>query len=142
MVRPTHGTWVWPVVGDSAVVRPFEAPATRYSAGHRGIDLAAAPNTVVVAPAAGVVSFAGTVVDRPVLSITSDGGLVSSIEPVIATVRAGDVVAAGDVVGAVASGGHCGTTCTHFGVRLYGEYVNPLVLLQSLPRAVLLPIGP
>ncbi|MFU8947043.1 murein hydrolase activator EnvC family protein [Mycetocola zhadangensis] len=142
MVRPAHGTWVWPVVGDSAVVRPFEAPATRYSAGHRGIDLAADPNTVVVAPEAGVVSFAGTVVDRPVLSITSDGGLVSSIEPVTATVQAGDAVAAGDVVGAVASGGHCGTTCAHFGVRLYGEYVNPLVLLQSLPRAVLLPIGP
>jgi murein DD-endopeptidase MepM/ murein hydrolase activator NlpD len=138
-VRP-EGTWLWPVSGDRAVTRPFEAPETRYSAGHRGVDLLAASGTTVVAPASGVVSFAGTVVDRPVLSITSEGSLVSSIEPVIALVSEGDVVRAGEVVGTVGNGGHCSAQCAHFGVRLFGRYVNPLALLRTLPRAVLLPV--
>ena len=42
-----------------------------YAAGHRGIDLPAAAGEAVLAPADGVVTFSGTVVDRPVLSILS-----------------------------------------------------------------------
>ncbi|MCP2030574.1 murein DD-endopeptidase MepM/ murein hydrolase activator NlpD [Okibacterium sp. HSC-33S16] len=132
--------WLWPVDGERAVLRPFEAPATPYAAGHRGVDLRALPTAVLVAPADGVVSFAGTVVDRPVLSITSPGGLVASIEPIAASVRDGDTVAAGDAIGVVAAGGHCSGRCVHFGVRLHGEYVNPFVLLETVPRAVLLPV--
>lgn len=131
--------WRWPVSERQAVIRLFEAPATPYSAGHRGIDVLASPGTIVVAPKHGVVSFTGTVVDRPLLSITSTGGFVSSIEPVTATVSEGDTVKPGDTVGVIAEGGHCSRTCAHFGVRLYGEYVNPLALLETLPRAVLLP---
>ncbi|PWC08264.1 murein hydrolase activator EnvC family protein [Mycetocola zhujimingii] len=134
------GSWLWPVSAAPAVIRQFEAPATRYAAGHRGIDLTAPGGTPVVAPADGLVSFSGTVVDRPVLSITYPGGLVSSIEPVIGTVAEGDQVLAGTVIGSVASGGHCSDSCAHFGVRLHGEYVNPLALLESLQRAVLLPL--
>lgn len=125
---------------DRAIVRAFEAPATPYAAGHRGIDLIATAGTPVVAAADGTVSFAGAVVDRPVLSISSPGGLVASIEPVTALVAEGDTVVAGERVGAVATGGHCSSACVHFGVRLHGQYVNPLVLLESLPRAILLPI--
>ena len=136
----TAGTWTWPVAGSRAVLRHFEAPPTPYSAGHRGVDLRAPVGTRVAAPSDGVVSFAGVVVDRPVLSITFAGGLVSSIEPVEATVSEGDLVAAGDIVGVVTEGGHCSHTCAHFGVRLYGEYVNPIALLETIPRAILLPM--
>jgi murein DD-endopeptidase MepM/ murein hydrolase activator NlpD len=132
--------WLWPVDGERAVLRPFEAPATPYAAGHRGVDIPALPDAIIVAPADGVVSFAGTVVDRPVLSITSPGGLVASIEPVAASISDGDVVSAGDAVGVVAAGGHCSGRCVHFGVRLHGEYVNPFALLETVPRAVLLPM--
>lgn len=137
----TAGSWTWPLTGQRAILKPFEAPATRYSAGHRGVDLPAVGGAVVVAPTSGVVSFTGSVVDRPVLSIMIPGGLVASVEPVLASVSEGESVTAGDEVGVVADGGHCSGSCIHFGVRLHGEYVNPLALLETLPRSVLLPLG-
>jgi murein DD-endopeptidase MepM/ murein hydrolase activator NlpD len=123
------------------VSRAFEAPQTQYSAGHRGIDIAAAPGTPVYAAAAGVVSFAGVVAGRPLLSIAHPGELVSSIEPVQALVANGEHVSAGQQVGMVAVGGHCSSACLHFGVRLHGQYVSPMLLLGGIPRAVLLPLG-
>ena len=138
---PPGDRWEWPVAPPHALLEPFEAPPTPYAAGHRGIDVAALPGSAVVASADGVVSFAGIVVDRPALSVRHANGLVSSIEPVVATVAAGDAVSAGQAVGIVASGAHCDGRCVHLGVRLYGEYVNPLALLGTLERAVLLPLG-
>ena len=43
-------TWVRPVPG--ALARPFRAPTGPYGAGHRGVDLLAAPGEPVLAPAA------------------------------------------------------------------------------------------
>ena len=83
--------------------------------------------------------FAGVVVDRPVLSISHEGGYLSSYEPVATTLRKGDPVARGDPIGTVERG-HCSTPCLHFGVRLGGEYVSPLLLIGEVPRAVLLPV--
>ncbi|TFD88868.1 murein hydrolase activator EnvC family protein [Cryobacterium serini] len=134
--------WVWPVASPHRVTRAFEAPESQYTGGHRGIDLAALANDAVFAPHDGVVSFAGRVVDRPVLSITQPGDLISTVEPVIATVAAGDRVRAGQVIGTVASGGHCPPGCLHFGVRLHGLYVSPLLFLGTVPRAILLPSVP
>lgn len=131
--------WAWPVPSPHPIVRPYVASATPYSAGHRGVDIAAAAGTEVRAPAAGVVHFAGFVVDRPVLSIRHPDGTLSSFEPVEATVDAGDPVERGQVVGVLLAG-HCTTGCVHVGARIDGEYVNPLLLLGGLPRAILLPI--
>lgn len=133
--------WVWPVGPPVVVVAPFRAPATPYSAGHRGIDIAAASGAVVVAPAAGIVRFAGPVAGRGVVSIDHGGGVLSAIEPVAGTVAAGTAIATGEVIGTVASGGHCDAVCVHFGVRVDGEYVSPFLFLGGLPRAVLLPMG-
>jgi len=132
--------WRWPVPVPIRVVAPFRAPATPYAAGHRGIDLAAEGGALVVAPADGVVGFAGPVVDRGVIAIDHGDGLVSAIEPVEAVVAAGTSVRAGEVVGRVASGGHCASECVHFGVRSDGEYVSPFLFLGGLPRAILLPL--
>ncbi|CAN5531629.1 hypothetical protein BH10ACT7_BH10ACT7_05080 [soil metagenome] len=129
--------WRWPVDTPHPVVRPYIAPASPYAPGHRGIDIAA-PAGTVYAPAGGTVHFAGTVVDRPVLSIRHSGGLLSSYEPVTTSLHAGDGVARGQVIGSVSSG-HCASACLHFGVRLHGEYISPLSLLGEIPRAVLLP---
>jgi murein DD-endopeptidase MepM/ murein hydrolase activator NlpD len=131
------GPWLWPVDPPHTIVRPWIAPATPYSAGHRGIDIAA-PAATVRAPAAGTVHFAGVVVDRPVVSIRHAGGLITSYEPVTTELVAGDAVARGDPVGVVEAG-HCASRCLHFGVRLDGEYVSPLAYLGGIPRAVLLP---
>ena len=135
----TAGTWLWPLPPPHPVLRGFQAPATLYAPGHRGLDLAAEAGREVIAPATGVVSFAGVVVDRPVLSIKHSGGLVSSLEPVSASVTVGDQVTAGQPVGEVATGGHCAGRCLHLGARLNGGYVSPLLYLVGVPRAVLLP---
>ena len=133
--------WGWPVTPEPAVVRPFQPPARKWLAGHRGVDLAAAPDAVVSAPAAGTVSFAGTVVDRPVLTIDHGSGLRSSFEPVTATVARGQRVAKGQPVGTIAGAGHCPDgRCLHWGVRRDGQYVNPLQFVRDLRPSVLLPV--
>jgi murein DD-endopeptidase MepM/ murein hydrolase activator NlpD len=130
--------WEWPVADPHPIVRPYIAPETPYSAGHRGIDIDGGASTEVRAPADGIVHFVGTVVDRPVLSIRHPDGLISRYEPVTSTLARGDVVTRGQLVGEVQAG-HCARTCLHFGVRLDGDYVSPLNFLSGLPRAVLLP---
>ncbi len=131
--------WRWPAPPPIRVVEPFRAPATPYSAGHRGIDIAAEPDAIIVAPAAGTVSFAGPVAGRGVVAIDHGDGIVSAVEPLDASVVEGTSVAAGDAIGTVSSGGHC-ADCVHFGVRIDGEYVSPFLFLGGLPRAVLLPL--
>jgi murein DD-endopeptidase MepM/ murein hydrolase activator NlpD len=145
------GRWDWPVAPPQLLVRGYESPSTRYGAGHRGIDIEALPGTAVLAPDDGVVSLAGWVVDRPVLAIRHSGGIVSSFEPVEASVSAGDPVVRGQPVGAVAEpssaesvdaqSAHC-VGCLHLGARHDGDYFSPLALLEGIPRAVLLPLDP
>ncbi len=130
--------WRWPV-SPVRVVRPYEAPAHRYGSGHRGIDLAIEPGGAVHAPASGVVAFSGVVVDRGVVTIDHGDGHVTTLEPVVDAPPTGSAVARGDPVGVVALGGHTAPGAVHFGVRLHGEYVNPMLLLGGVPRAVLLP---
>lgn len=132
--------WIWPVAAPHPVVGPFVAPPTPYGAGHRGIDIAAAPGSEVRSPAAGVVHFAGFVVDRPVISIDHGGGVLSSFEPVAPSVVAGEPVARGQVIG-ILQAGHCPGGCLHLGARVDGAYVNPLQFLGGMPRAVLYPLG-
>src|SRR3954464_8959251 len=88
----------WPLRPRPAVMRPFDAPSPNWNRGHRGVDLAAAPGQTVYAAAAGTVVFAGTLVDRPVVSIAHPGGLRTSYEPVAPAVRAGQLVTAGSVL--------------------------------------------
>ena len=130
--------WAWPIAAPHPTIRPFEAPPTRYSAGHRGIDVAVGGGRTVLAPVAGTVHFAGTVVDRPVVSIRHDDGLMSSYEPVTTNLHEGDAVRRGDTIGEVVAG-HCARVCLHFGVRRYGEYLSPLLYLGGVRIPVLLP---
>ena len=87
--------------------------------------------------------FVGWVVNRPVMTVDMGGGLLASFEPVTASVAAGDPVAEGGVIGVLggASGpGHCAVSCLHWGVRLNGEYVNPLTYVTDRRPSVLLPL--
>lgn len=130
--------WQWPVTPPH-IVRPFIAPAHAYGPGHRGIDLAAPVGSPVASPAAGVIAFVGKVAGRGVATIDHGSGLVTTFEPVTATLTRGTVIAAGDVVAEVDVGGHAAVGSVHFGVREDGEYINPMLLLGEVPRAVLLP---
>lgn len=128
--------WAWPVA-QVQIVRRFEAPAHAYGPGHRGLDLAS--DGVVRSPADGRIAFAGAVAGRPVVTIDHGGGVVTTLEPVVADLDVGDLVARAAPVGRLGEGGHTPPGVVHFGVRLNGEYVNPLRLLGGVPRAVLLP---
>ena len=142
------------------VIRPFENPAQRWSAGHRGVDLAVPENNRrVYAPAPGKVVFSGTVVNRKVLVIAHPDGRRSTFEPMDEALPVGTTVAAGDVIGTVAvtaSGNserpyrRCSTPCLYWGVRQGGargdgsgktaEYINPMSLLGSKKPSILLPV--
>ena len=130
--------WNWPVSG-FRIVEPFVKPAHRYAPGHRGIDLEPTDPSTVVAPADGTIAFVGVVADRPLLTIDHGDGLVTTLEPVASALPPGTAVSRGDLVGEVGLGGHAPAGSLHFGVRLHGEYINPMLLLGGIPRAVLLP---
>jgi murein DD-endopeptidase MepM/ murein hydrolase activator NlpD len=134
------GTWTWPVPGAHDVLRPYAAPATRYSAGHRGIDVRSATGTAVAAPESGTIRFAGVVVDRSTITIETSSGVLISMEPVVSTLAVGEVVERGAIVGRVSTGGHCDSTCLHLSVRVNGDYASPLAFFGGVPRAVLLPV--
>ncbi|WP_406495730.1 M23 family metallopeptidase [Streptomyces sp. NBC_01604] len=124
----------WPVGTRPPVLRGWEPPATPYGRGHRGVDLTAAPGTPVRAVAAGRVSFAGRVAGKGVVSVelpgTGDPPLRTTYEPVRASVKKGEEVAAGEVVGTVEpTGSHCTTACVHWGLRRGETYLDPLSLL-------------
>lgn len=138
--QQTPGPWRSPV--SAAELRPFAAPPSPWGAGHRGVDLGPlSAGATIRAPADGQVSFAGVVVDRPVLSIEHGSGYLSSFEPVEGSLEVGDAVSTGDPVGTLAPGkGHCTAPCLHWGVRLHGEYINPLLLTGDLEPSVLLPL--
>jgi murein DD-endopeptidase MepM/ murein hydrolase activator NlpD len=128
------------------VIRGFDPPDTPFGAGHRGIDIAVAPGTPILAPEAGTVSFAGRVGGELFVTIVHGGGLSSTYSWIsAAAVRKGDVVSRGQTIGATGTG-HPGASVPHlhFGVKLDGEYVDPSELLaplgvQDLIRLV--PIG-
>jgi murein DD-endopeptidase MepM/ murein hydrolase activator NlpD len=136
------GTWTWPVTGP--VIRGFDPPASPFGAGHRGIDIAAPAGTPVLAPAAGVVTFAGRVAGQLFVSIDHGAGLVSTSSWLSSvSVAKDDVVAQGQAVGA--SGiGHPSEPVAHLhlGIRLGGAYVDPLDYLSPLGVAGLIRLAP
>ena len=127
------------------VVHGFDPPAKPWLSGHRGVDLLAPFGTPIRAPTAGVVTFAGTVVGRPVLTIATADGLRLSFEPVASTLVAGNTVAKGSELGTLASPTHCDSgppgqaSCLHWGVRRGDAYLNPLQFILDLRPSVLLP---
>ncbi|GAA1364525.1 hypothetical protein GCM10009596_27190 [Arthrobacter rhombi] len=134
------GAWAWPAGGPDQLLAVFDRPDSRWSAGHRGVDLTTARGAPVRSPAAGVVAFVGVVVDRPVVTVDHGNGLVSSFEPALADVAVGEVVSRDQRIASVDVGGHCSDVCLHWGVRLNGEYIDPLSLVMDRRPSVLLPI--
>jgi murein DD-endopeptidase MepM/ murein hydrolase activator NlpD len=120
-------------------MRTFDAPSPDWKPGHRGVDLAGVPGQRVYAAAPGTVVFAGELAGRPVVSVGHPGGLRTSYEPVSASVRAGQRVEAGTMLGELQDG-HAGcpaVACLHWGA-MWGpasqaDYVDPLGLVVSTP---------
>ena len=132
-----------PIPPPHHVVRAFEAPPHPWSAGHRGVDLAAPAGTVVVAAGPGIVTFSGVVAGRGVITVRRPSGWRTTYEPVEHRIPPGSAVIAGTPLGRLSGqGSHCAPlTCLHWGLLVGDdEYRDPLSLLRS-PTIVLLPLA-
>jgi murein DD-endopeptidase MepM/ murein hydrolase activator NlpD len=130
-----------PVQGPLA--RGYEAPAGPYGAGHRGVDLAAAPGAPVLAPAAGTVVFAGKVAGTVWASLQLAPGVLVTLGPLWSPiVTKGQRVAGGTRIAGLAPGHGTARypTTLHLGLRLDGVYVDPLPWLTGLGRPRLAPL--
>ena len=132
-----HGLWVWPVAGAPVVVRPFEPASSRYGPRHLGADLLAAAGTAIRAAGAGRVSSAGLLAGRGVVVVVH-GDLRTVYEPVVATVRTGQLVQAGAVLGRLTAG-HvgCPGTCLHWALLRGDSYLDPVQLVARAPSRLL-----
>jgi murein DD-endopeptidase MepM/ murein hydrolase activator NlpD len=121
---------VWPLDGPATVVRGFHPPAMRWTAGHRGVDLATRPGAPVRAAADGTVRFAGQIAGRGVV-VVDHGSVRTTYEPVKAEVRVGSGVVAGQPIGRIGMGSHCAAPCLHWGLRRGADYLDPLQLVSA-----------
>src|SRR5581483_9457857 len=123
--------WEWPMrPTPDRVVRGFDPPAQPWLPGHRGVDLAGRSGEAVHAAGAGVVTFAGRIAGVGVISVTS-GVLRTTYQPLRPTVRRGQSVDAGAVIGRLTlAGSHClPAACLHWGLLRGADYLDPLALL-------------
>jgi peptidoglycan hydrolase-like protein with peptidoglycan-binding domain len=133
--------------GPVRFLRPLSAPISsgfgiRWGRPHQGIDFAAGTGTRVGAAGVGVVESAGwnsggygnLVIVRHRLGWTTYYAHLSSV-----SVRAGQAVSGGTVVGAVGSTGHSTGPHLHFETRLNGVPVNPLARLLGAYSARAVP---
>lgn len=127
-----------PLPSKVLVLTRFSVGEHRWSAGHRGVDLAAPPGAAISAVGPATVHFAGMVAGRPVVSLLHPDGLITTYEPVTASVRRGDRVQPGAVIGTLVAGhASCAPrTCVHWGARRgsgrSAEYLDPLALLGAI----------
>lgn len=141
---PPSPTWKLPLAGE--VSQPFGPtylriePARLYKGTfywhfHDGVDVIALASTAILAPARGRVVFAGRMADgAEVVVLAHDNGLVSlyahlEAGPVAPTVKAGDMVQAGDRIGAVGLTGLTTGYHLHWAVYKNGEPIDPLATL-------------
>jgi len=139
--------WSAPLAGPVRVTRRFAPPASAYGPGHRGVDLAGTAGAAVLAAGGGVVSYAGVLAGRGVVAVRHGGDagapdLETTYEPLgPLTVRRGDVVTRGAILGRLARG-HPGcpvAACLHWGLlrRPGPDYLDPLLLLGLGPVRLL-----
>ncbi len=139
---PSPGRWDWPLTGPPRVLRGFAPPAQPWLAGHRGVDLTAAPGAEVRAAGAGTIGYAGPLAGRGVVTVLHPGGLRTTYLPVQPSVRRGRQVSRGEIIGVVQNlPGHCRSGCLHWGLLRGRLYLDPLLLLGQ-GQVRLLPIWP
>jgi murein DD-endopeptidase MepM/ murein hydrolase activator NlpD len=116
------------------VSEAFEGPACTWCPGHRGLQYATGPGTVVRTAGPGTVMFAGQVARTLWVTVAHDGEVLTSYGPLRQIlVRRGAAISAGMPLGTTVGP-------LHFGVRVGGAYVDPAPLLGQpvhlVPRLV------
>jgi murein DD-endopeptidase MepM/ murein hydrolase activator NlpD len=136
------GRFAWPLSPRPGVLRRFEQPASQWSPGHRGADLAADVGQQVLSAGDGVVAFSGVIAGRGVVTVRHSDGLRTTYEPVEERLASETVVKRGTPIGVISpTPGHCvPRTCLHWGAISERTYRDPLSLL-GFGHPVLLPLG-
>ena len=142
---PPALAWTWPA--DGPVLRAFALGEDPYAAGqHRGIDVAGEAGARIRSPAAGVVSFAGTVPGggRTVTVETADGYSVTLVHVGTIAVTRETVVSEGATVGTIGPTGDVehGRPYVHLGVRVTSDAHGYLDPLRFLPGRLPVPPAP
>ena len=124
------------------IINPYISPETKYSAGHRGIDLQGYLDAEVLSPVTGEVSFVGQVGFRNLITI-SFADYKISLEPVCSTLLVGDQVSKSQVIGTICEIApeyqwHC-SYCLHMGLRNQSGYLTPEMYLRDMPPSRLKP---
>ena len=141
---PGTGPLGWPLSPRPSVLRAFDPPDKPWLSGHRGVDLGPVlDGEPVAAPADGMVSFVGVVVDRPVITIDHGNGLRSSFEPATAISGAGDPVGKGEVIGSIEPvSGHCARqSMPALGGGTWRRVRQSFGFRQDMRPSILLPLG-
>ncbi|MDE3191599.1 MAG: peptidoglycan DD-metalloendopeptidase family protein, partial [Acidobacteriota bacterium] len=140
---PGAYAWTWPVQGPVLLGFVFDASHPYAGGQHRGIDIGSSPGSGVVAPAAGTVSFAGTVPTsgKSVTIATADGYSVTLTHLGSIDVAKGASVGEGQGIGTVGPSGtpELDVPYLYLGVRVTAEaqgYLDPLSFLPALPPPV------
>lgn len=129
-------TYRWPVAG--GVVHGFEAPATSYGPGHRGVDLPVTAGQPVHPMADGLVVFAGSVAGTVWLTVLHDDGVRTSYGPLepLVHARQGTWVVAAESLGRARGNAHGRDGLLHLGARIGERYIDPASLVAAAPRRV------
>lgn len=129
---------VWPLVPRPAIASKFDPPASRWGAGHRGVDLAGGSGQGVRTSLAGTVTFAAGLAGRGVV-VVDHGGVRTTYEPVSASVHVGQHVARGERIGTLQrASSHCfPQACLHWGLLQGETYLDPLTLVGAGPIRLL-----
>ncbi len=123
----------WPV--DSAVADWFRPPATPWGRGNRGLEFATVPGEPVRSAGSGRVVFAGRIGLSWYVTVAHPDRLRVSYSHLEGLqVIAGEMVAAGQVVGAAGPR-------LHVGVRAGEAYLDPAVVFGGRRRVHLIPTG-
>ena len=138
---PAHA-WTWPASGP--VLRHFSYDGDPYAAGqHRGVDVGGSSGEPVLAPAAGSITFAGTVPGggRTITIRTPDGFAVTLLHLGTITEVRGASVAEGAHVGTLGSSGtsEWAQPYVHLGIRQASDEAGYLDPESFLPPRVSAP---
>ncbi|HEY4453213.1 MAG TPA: peptidoglycan DD-metalloendopeptidase family protein [Pseudonocardiaceae bacterium] len=136
------GHFSWPLSPPHPVLRPFQAPATPYGPGHRGVDLGGSVGEPVFAAGDGLVLYAGSLFNCGLISIEHPGGLRTTYTPVVPSVRVGQEVARRQQIGTLLAAqpgcpeevGNNGTgppVFLYWGVHRDRTYLDPLRLVET-----------
>ena len=148
---PLTPAWISPLPGERPLLTAFnpkgsgatEKRGTKANQGqpvrHMGVDFLATFGEEIRAPMSGLITYAGTINQIPMVVLTHLDQLVlrrTTYLPATTDFPIGYPVAQGENFARVAPIFHCARPCLHWGERIGNKYSNPM---KHLGRAVLLP---